>query len=137
MELKITAFFNSVNPCALSASVVEIGDDAGAVTWSNSVEMSRTVVVLDTEEKRVAFRTFVGDSGGWTDEEIAAWSDDELNALCLQWVAGDMREPDGFELDFRTTDEQWAEYQEQSMLGNCSGRLFKGTDGEVYFYIGT
>ena len=37
-------------------------------------------------------RDFARSSGGWSADEIAAWPDEELNALFLQWVAGDTRE---------------------------------------------
>lgn len=137
MELKITEFFRSAAPMDFSASVAEIGTDAGRATWAAAWEESRDTVILDDEEKRDAFRRFVRDSGGWTDEEIKAWSDTELNALCIQWIAGDMREPVGFELGADSTDEDWAEYQRQAEQGQVAGRLFKGTDSEIYFYIGS
>lgn len=136
MELNITRFFNEATPRDYSASVAEIGNDAGRVTWGAACDDSPEYRILDTDEKREAFRAFVRDSGGWTDEEISAWSDDELNALCIQWVSGDMREPVGFDLGPNTTDAQWREYEKQSQEGRVNGRIFRGTDGEIYFYIG-
>ena len=136
MELNITRFFMEASPRDYSASMAEIGQDAGRVTWAHAIEDTPDYFLLDTDEKRESFRAFVRSSGGWTDEEIAAWTDEELNALLLQWVSGDMREPVGFELGTDTTDEQWLEYERQSEQGQVSGRLFKGTDGQIYFYIG-
>lgn len=134
MELNITAFFKECAPMDFSASVAEIGRDAGASTWAAACEAE--TLILDNEEKREAFRDFVRSSGGWSDEEITAWSEKELNALCIQWIAGDMREPVGFDLGADSTDEQWADYQKQSEAGQVAGRLFRGEDGEIYFYIG-
>lgn len=137
MEINITAFFNASAPMDYSASVAEIGASAGPDTWRAACDDSDDYPILDTGEKRDAFRTFVRSSGGWSDAEIAAWSDAELNALCLQWIAGDMREPVGFELGPDTTAEQWADYEAQANAGQCSGRIYRAADGQVYFYCGT
>lgn len=137
MELDITAFFNSAAPREYSASVAEIGANAGPDTWRAACCDAPDYPILDTEEKRDAFRAFVRESGGWSAEEIAAWSDAELTALCLQWISGDMREPVGFELGTDTTPEQWAEYERQANAGKCSGRIFLAGDGRVFFDCGS
>lgn len=135
MELKITDFFMATDPFSYSASAAEMGADVGAVTWHNA--KNADFLLLDSEEKREAFRAFVLASGGWDEAEISAWADSELNALCIQWVSSVMREPVGFELCPDTTSEQWAEYEKQSEDGLVSGLIFKGIDGEFYFYIGS
>lgn len=132
MELNITKFFTEAAPMDYSASVAEIGASAGADTWRAACEDSADYPLLDTDEKHEAFRAFVRSSGGWSDEEIAAWPDSELNALCIQWIAGDIREA---LLDGAQTIE-WDQYQAHSEQGLVSGRLFKGTDGEIYFDMG-
>lgn len=96
---------------------------------------SPVFTILNTDEKLEAFREFVRSAGAWSDEEIAAWSNEHLNALCIQWISGDMREPVGFELGAHSDDARWAEYQKQSEEGNVSGRLFRGDDGEIYWSI--
>lgn len=136
MELDITEFFNSTAPMDYSASYAEIGQSAGADTWRAACDDAPDYNLLDTDEKRDAFRAFVRSAGAWSDDEIAARSDVELNALCIQWIAGDMREPVGFELGPDTTPEQWDDYRRQCEDGQASGRIFKGTDNRVYFYIG-
>lgn len=136
MELDITEFFNACSPMDYSASVAEIGRNAGPDTWRAACEDAQEFNILDTEENREAFRAFVRESGGWNDEEIGAWSDVELNALCIQWISGDMREPVGFELTAASTPEQWADYQAQAEAGQVSGRLFKADTGRIFFYIG-
>ena len=132
MELRITEFFKNAAPRDYSASIAEMGENAGAITWGHAVEDSPEYLILDNEEKLEAFREFVRGSGGWNDEEIKAWSDTELNALLLQWIAGDIRE--SF-LD--TSSPDWEEHQKLSEAGTVAGRLFEGTDGEIYFYIGS
>lgn len=91
----------------------------------------------DTDEKREAFRDFVRESGGWNDAEIAAWSDEELNALCLQWIAVDVREAFGDE-EFESWD--WEAYRADSEAGRVSSRLFIAEPGPeagaVFFDIG-
>lgn len=131
MELDITDFFNGAAPSDYSASVAEIGRNAGPDTWRAANEDSGDYPLLQTDEQREAFRSFVKDSGGWTAEEIAAWSDTELNALCIQWIAGDMREND---LNPDMSDDDWAEYEANE---NARHSIFRASDGKVYFYIGS
>lgn len=136
MEIEITSLFTDESPFVpfdLSNNRATLGDDAGRLTWSASKECAEEVHLLDTGEKREAFREFVRDSGGWTREEIAAWSDLDLNALFLQWVAGDVRE--AFH-DAEFSEWDWADYQERAESGSIAGRIWKGEDGRVFFYIG-
>lgn len=137
MELDITTFFNAACPRDYSASVAEIGANAGASTWQAARDDSEDWPILDTDEKREAFREFVEGSGGWTRREIDDWSNTELNALCIQWIAGDMREPVGFDLRADMPDSEWMEYERQCNAGMCSGRIYRGDSGNVYFYIGS
>lgn len=137
MELNITRFFREAAPMDYSASVAEIGADAGRSTWNAACDDADEWKILDSKEKQDAFAQFVRESGGWSDDEVEAFSDHELEGLCIQWIAGDMREPVGFELGPNTTDNQWADYQKQCEAGQAAGRIFKGTDGEIYFYCGS
>lgn len=136
MELNITHLFaeeSAFVPFDLSNNRATLGDNAGALTWQASKECAVEIPLLDTDEKREAFRDFVRESGGWTREEIAAWGDTELNALCLQWIAGDVREAFG-DADFAAWD--WADYEKRSERGSVSSRLYKDDAGNVRFYIG-
>lgn len=135
MELNITRFFREAAPRDYSASVAEIGANAGPVTWQAANDDSKDYPILDTDEKRHAFRQFVQDSGGWSASEIAAWSNQELNALCIQWIAGDMREVPDIELGPDMTDADWRAYEELQQSGTVASRIYRGTDGEVYFSI--
>lgn len=132
MEIDITLFFNQACPRDYSASVAEIGNNAAQYTWQAAWDDSADYNMLDTDEKRQAFREYVKEFGAWSTEEIAAWSDVELNALFIQMVAGDIREAD---LDQENPD--WAQYEQDSNDGRISGRMFPTDDGKVYYYIGS
>lgn len=131
MEINITKFYNEACPMDYSASVAEIGVNAGRDTWEAAKEDAPDYNFLDTSEKVDAFKSFALDSGGWDQEEIDAWTSIESNALFLQWVAGDIREC--LEWD---VDDVWVNYQEMAEAGTVPSRLFKAEDGQVYFDIG-
>jgi hypothetical protein len=98
-------------------------------------------MLLDTEDKRAAFRAFVLSSGGWTEDEIAGWSDAELNALLIQWIAGDVRDMfPGVRIFGDIAREQWAiAGAEDTSTAAISGpaNLYHGDDGRIYFYAGS
>ena len=135
MEINITKLFYSIAPMNYSASCAEIGQLAGADTWRAACEDAADNIILDTDDKRDAFRDFVRTSGGWDDAEIAAWSDNELSALFLQWVAGDMRE---MGVDRPAVDIiDWADIEARQSEGQAPSNIFKGIDNEIYFYAGS
>lgn len=129
MELKITRLFKTINPKSYASSQAELGPDAGRITWNNAIDAAPAL--LKTSIDLRAFRDYMHGFGAWPDAEIKAWSKRECNALLLQLISGDMREAD---LDTKAPD--WVKYQADSEAGQISGRLFCGTDGEVYYYIG-
>lgn len=122
----------------LSHSAAEGGDNAGRNTWNASKEQAKETPLLDTEEKLEAMREFARSSGGWTREEVEAWSADEVNALFLQWIAGDVRQSpavEGGRAD-SLSEIDWEEYEIQASEGRISSNLSKGDDGRIYFYLG-
>lgn len=130
MELKITDFFNRSNPIYYSASCAEIGQDAGKITWENALNCEFRL--LNSEEEKEAARDHLRAYGAWTDEEIAAWGDDELNAITVQDISAAIRE---FQ---EVANSDWKEWQKLSESGAVSGLLYGGelsVDGEVYFYL--
>lgn len=133
-EIDITEFFNACpTPRHLSGSVAELGAHAAQITWSAS--FAHEVPVLLRADDFEAFRAFVDASGGWDDEEVADMSAYELQALARQWIAGDLREPVGFELTPASGAEQWAEYARQAADGLVAGRLFRDDNGRVFWDI--
>lgn len=130
MELNITKFFNEAAPRDYSASRAEIGQDAAADTWRAACDDSEDYMILDTEEKREAFKQFAQSAGFSEADEFNTWSNEQLNALCLQWIAGDMREGG---LGSNSTPEDWRAYADNQSIAS---RLFLAADGQIYFYIG-
>jgi len=106
-------------------------DDIGQVTWRNAVE-SAAEAPLVTAEQQDELRSWIRDFGAWTDEDIAAMSDVDTNALLLQSIAGDIQEMESF--------DSYREYERAQCDGQCSGRLFKaletGRAPAWYFYVG-
>ena len=129
MELKITRLFKTINPRYYSASCAEIGQDAGAVTWQNAIDAAPRL--LNTKEKLQAFAQHIRGFGAWSDAEIGKMSVKHCNALLLQMIAGDIREA-----GLNTKSPDWTKYQEESEAGQISGRMFEGTDGQIYYYLG-
>lgn len=132
MELNISSFFATLTPRELSSSVAESGPCAGALSWSASCKASVHHPLLDDDEKRDAFRVWVRGSGGWSTEEIAAWTDIELNALLLQWIAGDLRE---MGIDGDTSGIDWVDVERGQNEGEYPSNIFRGDDGSVYFSL--
>ena len=130
MELDITDFFNNAAPADYSASAMELGDNAGRITWGHAVEDAPDYPLLDTDDKREAFRDFIREFGAWDNTEIAAWTDQELTALLIQFISGDMREAN---LDPAAPD--WTQYEKDAEAGRVSSRIFRSAN-RVYFYIG-
>lgn len=125
MEINITEFCNFANPFEYSASVAELGNYAGKITWNNA--KAADFFLLDTEDKQNAMREWVKSSGGWNNEECAGFNINELNALFIQLISGDIREKG---------DDSWEDYEQQSNKGIVSGCLFKGIDDNIYYYLG-
>jgi hypothetical protein len=132
MEVNITHFFNTAAPMDYSASVAEIGNDAGPATWAAACDDSADNMLLDDDAKRDAFKNHIAGFGAWSEEEIAAWSEIELNALFMQMIAGDMREAD---IGPESTADDWIKYEERAHAGQCGGNIFRATDGEVYYSL--
>lgn len=132
MHIDITEFFKAEDPGVYSGNAIEYGVNAGAITWANSMAGAKTYKHLDDDEKREAWRRWVEGSGGWTWEEIQAWTNDELEALFIQWVSGDMREC-GLEGCFEDLD--WEEYERRAQAGNCPSTIWKDDEGRVFFSL--
>lgn len=131
MEIDISRLFHSGDyaPMNYSASVAEIGQNAGNITWKAACDDANDFgPMLVTPKQLDAFRDHVTGFGAWSEEEIAAWSDNECNALFLQLVSGDIREAD---LD--TDNPDWEEYYENDSV---AGRMFEGIDGHIYYQLG-
>ena len=115
----------------LSHSCAEGGQNAGAETWRAAQEAANEHCLLNTPDKLESFRDWLKTWGAWSDEEIAAMGNSDLNALFLQWVAGDTREAGADSLD----EIDWSEYEKRAEKGECNSNLFRGTEGRIYFNL--
>ena len=128
-SIDVTRFVQTCSMRDYSASVAEIGNDAGPATWQASMEEAETFDFLPTSEILQEFREWLKPWGAWDDDEIAAMSDAHLRALCLQWIAGDWREC----FDCSPDDADWADYEARASSGNCPGSFYRADDGSIFW----
>lgn len=132
MQIDITSL-SAADLFTFSHSAAEGGEDAGRNTWKAALAdaSTRRPPLLATPEAIEAFKDWVKDSGGWTKDEIDAWTDEECNALFLQWVAGDVREAGYDSLE----EIDWDEYESQASEGRISGNIYRAAVGRIYFSL--
>ena len=129
MELDVTHMMDDSDDMpTLSGSIAELGNGAAKFTWNNSKAYAANHPLLSDEAARDEARQYFKGFGAWSEDEIAAWSELELNALVCQYIAGDIREMERFDSD--------EAYQAAAESGQVSGHLSKGDDGRWYFYLG-
>jgi len=131
MVINIT-YLLEMNCFTLSHSRAEGGENAGENTWQASQSKAQEIKLLDTPEKLQAMRDFARSSGGWNESEVTAWTENEVNALFLQWVAGDCRELGADSLE----DIDWINAQVLQENGQVPSNLFRSDSGEIFFYLG-
>jgi len=126
MELDVTHMVEDVDDMPmLSGSRAELGNDAGRITWNNSVSYGKDRPLLTSDDMRDAARAHFREYGAWTQEEIDAWSEAELQGIMCQDVAAAIREMESFDT-----------YEEYEASDQVSSRLCRGDDGRWYFYLG-
>lgn len=139
MNIEITSLLE-LDCFNLSHSAAEGGQDACRNTWnaSKAAAAEMRLPLLDTEEKLDSMREFAKSSGGWTREEIAEWSAEEINALFLQWIAGDVRQCPAVETERADSLDKidWLQFEEKASAGQIPSNLSKGDDGKIWFYLG-
>jgi hypothetical protein len=76
-ELDVTHMIDDADDYpVMSGSIAELGSNASKITWNNSVAYGRNRPLLTTDELRDAARSHFREYGAWTQDEIAAWSED-------------------------------------------------------------
>lgn len=133
-ELKITRFITEADPFEFAASRAERGQNAGAETWSNAKAEAAERPLLSPEEIDQV-RDYFGTFGAWDAEERAAWSADDVNALLIQFISGDLREAQSLCPGDGPGDVDWKRYEKLAHKGTVSGIMGEGTDGEIYIYL--
>jgi hypothetical protein len=131
MEINITRFFVDADPFNYSRSQAEAGKNAGPDSWNNAVADSSSYMdLLDTPEKCAAFKSHMRDMGFSEADELDLYPHEQLVALFMQLIAGDIRESGITE----NSADEFAAWEERSDGG---GRMFRGDDGQVYYYLGS
>jgi len=130
LELDITDFFNSECPRDYSASVAELGPNAGRDTWQAANDNAPEYNYV-TDENRDEVISHFQAYGAWDREELEAHSNNELCAMLIQDISAAMREGN------MHPGMDWALYQHYCEEGVCSGRISQGVDeSKVFFYVG-
>lgn len=132
MQIDITDFFQNECPRDYSASVAELGQNAGQDTWNAALENAPDYSHwLPGEDERQELRDYLREFGAWSPEEIAAWTNDELLALLIQLISGDIR-VGGLDVE----SPAWEAYEQAAKDGQCPGNIFRGDDGRIYYHVG-
>lgn len=109
-----------------SDSIANSGrENIGKITWENALECEENFI---TEENKQEIRDHFASYGAWEEEEISAWSDTELNALLIQFISGDLKEWEEAQELSKDDLKEWEQ--------NQGGRIYLGTDNNLYYYIG-
>lgn len=127
MEINITKMMSAdIDLSEFSASVAERGENAGQETWSNA--LNAEIRLVDTPDEIATCKQYFATFGAWDDEERASWTNQEVHALLVQLVAGDLREYLWAKAKGESEFKRWNE--------DCGGHIFQAENGEYYYYIG-
>ncbi len=133
MEIDVTDYVLGTEHGDISSSCAELGPNAAQITWSHATAESARVPILASAEDCDAARDWLRGFGAWSRDELAAESDDEIRALVLQFISGDVREAESLAPGDGPGGIDWEAYGELQSEGTCSGYLYLGVDGRIYF----
>lgn len=129
MELDITDMVNdSVEMPNLSGSCLEHGADAGQITWDNAKDYASVRPILNGHDEIEQAIRHLREFGAWSEEEIRNWPINELNAVMIQLIAGDIREMEAC--------GTYEEYLVESERGTVPSNIFRADDGRWYYQVG-
>lgn len=128
MEIEITHLLEE-DMFQFSHSAAEGGQNAGRNTWHAALNGPRPL--LQTPEQFQDARDYFRSTGGWDADECTAFTENEVEALLLQFIAGDIREAGADSLD----EMDWEEYQADCEAGRVNGNLSRTDDGRVFYSI--
>lgn len=123
----ITEFIRQECMRDYSASVAEIGANAATYTWQVCIENASEWNFIPADQFDY-FKDWVQSSGGWTREEIDAWSETELQALCMQWIAADVRE-----LGADSPNPDWDSIRADQESGRIPSSIYRDKSGRVFW----
>lgn len=124
IEINVNVLITDYEPSELSGSIAERGANAGPETWANSVEAATATPLLKDDSERDGVREWAAGFGAWDEEEINGWSNEELDALVLQYAAGDLRELQSCHPGKGVGGVSWKRAEKDMREGRVSGNLF-------------
>ena len=124
--VNISRLVSHFDPKLYSASQSELGENAGSITWENSIDAANSIHWNKNHIPEI--KRFLSGLGGWDEREIKRMSHIHLKALMLQFVSGFWRE--AFNDIKNPLESEWKEYYSNDNL--CL--YFSRTEsGETYF----
>jgi hypothetical protein len=129
MELDVTAYVEEVDCSLFAASQAELGERAGQITWNHAMMYVQEDPLVSSEEDLQEVRDYFVSTGGWTRDEADEMSDQEVNALLLQFIASAIRQ---YEDHF----DSYEEYERAAREGQVAGDLWRNDDGTWTYYVG-
>jgi hypothetical protein len=129
MELDVTAYVEEVDCSSFSASIAELGRNAAKITWAYAMMYVQEDPIVSSEEDLQEARDYFVSTGGWTRDEADEMSDQEVNALLLQFIASAVRQ---YEDHF----DSYEEYEKAAREGQVAGDLWRNDDGTWTYYVG-
>lgn len=131
LEVDVTRLVDTLEPAMVSGSIAELGNSAGAITWRNAKEGAKRLL---KPSERDAARDYFAEFGAWSRAELKAMSATEIDALTLQYAAGDLRELQSLAPGDGVADIDWTEAEALAHAGTCSGNLFPH-DGRLFISL--
>lgn len=95
IEANVSRMFESVEPWDCSNNAFNLGQNVGQLTWRAALSVADNAeswLLSDRDRTVEGTREWARESGGWSREEIAAWTDRECLALFVQNIAGELRD---------------------------------------------
>lgn len=123
MDIECTEIKENHDCSLLSASIAELGPNAGSITWSGCMELAKEFRPI-TRSQAPEIRDYFQEFGAWDEEEIDSWTLQELNAMVIQEIANGIREMERY--------ASYEMYHAAAEQGQASGQLFYGDDGKLY-----
>jgi len=126
MEINITHLADT-GVFKFSHSRAKGGENAGTNTW-NAALAGPLVNTSPTPEYWQAVRDWIAEFGAWSPGAIKRMNRTELNALLLQFIAGDIREAGANSLE----EIDWEVYEAGD---NNRGSLYRADNGAFYYSV--
>ena len=95
IKANVSKMFASVKPYLVCNSRCNLGDNAAGLAYNNAMMIAgqyESWLLSDRGEAIEGMRDWANESGGWNDEMIAEWSEQECLALFVQNIAAELRD---------------------------------------------